>query len=175
MTPASLSALDELIVLAVEATLDALGTRARHREEADTGRAPESLSVAGVIGFFGPLRGTLLIATSPDLFVLVGGAELSEAEVRDWAGELANLLLGDLKGRLYERDVIVHVSTPTAVQCPALAFGRTVAPDARAHAFETNGIPLWVRVDFDPSCDVDLKKARQDGQHAARAGDLFLF
>ncbi len=174
MSPASLGALDELIVLAVEATLGALGTRASHRE-ATRGHTPANLSVAGIIGFAGPLRGTLLIATSPELFVLVGGAELSEAELRDWAGELANLLLGDLKGRLYERDVVVHVSTPTVVECPAHAFGRTVAPDARAHAFETNGITLWVRVDFDPACDVDLTKARQDGQHAARAGDLFLF
>lgn len=175
MTPASLSALDELIVLAVEATLDALGTRACHREATDTGRAPESLSVAGIIGFAGPLRGTLVIATCPGLFVLVGGAELSDGEIRDWAGELANLLLGDLKGRLYERRVVIHVSTPTAVECSALAFGRTVAPDARAHSFDTKGGTLWVRVDFDPSCDVDLTTAREDGKHAARAGDLFLF
>lgn len=174
MSPGSLCVLDELIVLAVEATFEALGTRANHRE-ASPGHMPACSSVAGIIGFAGPLRGTLVIATCPDLFLLVGGAELSDGDIRDWAGELANLLLGDLKGRLYERRVVIHVSTPTVVECPALAFGRTVAADARVHSFDTKGGALWVRVDFDPSCDVDLTTTRQDGQHAARAGDLFLF
>ena len=79
--------------------------------------------VATFIGFGGALlRGTLTLvapyALLHDAYPIPprGGAQVSEAEVLDWSGELSNQLLGRIKNKLAARGVELMASTPKAMR-----------------------------------------------------------
>jgi len=76
--------------------------------------------IAGVIGFSGAVRGSLIIAGSSKAFAStfppVPGAARTFPELLDWAGEMANQTLGRIKRRFCERGIDFDSSTPTSLK-----------------------------------------------------------
>jgi chemotaxis protein CheX len=77
--------------------------------------------LAASIGLSGStVRGALVIVARPAFFKLTYPAELgvprSEDDVADWAGEVANQLLGRIKNRLSTYGLDFTTSTPTVVR-----------------------------------------------------------
>jgi CheY-specific phosphatase CheX len=96
-------------------------------ESMSTTRSPSEGSVAparqlvSVIGFSGSqAKGALMLRAPISFFVdthpfAKKGAELPYEELTDWAGELANQLLGRLKNKVVAQGVSFDLSTPTTI------------------------------------------------------------
>jgi len=143
-------------------------------------RAPEAAGamVAGVVGFTGSaIRGTLSIATTFDLIasarpVELRGRALSKDRsadwilVRDWAGELANQVIGRLKNRLRRFGVTFNVSPPAALSGPALTFAAPKAPSPQHRVFVAGHHKVWFCLDafFDPTQKLAAPGAEPEAQ-----------
>jgi CheY-specific phosphatase CheX len=76
--------------------------------------------IAGFIGFGGEVRGSLMLAATTQFFNSTAPApdpsgRLSESDLFDWTGEMANQLLGRIKRRFCGLGRDFHASTPTAI------------------------------------------------------------
>lgn len=123
---------------------------------------PSEAIVAGVVGFTGAaFRGTVLVASTFEVITLarptrVRAKPLSKNSssdwimVRDWAGELANQVLGRIKNRLAAHGVVFDVSPPAALSGTALMFAQPKSPTPRQHTFvpAQSGLPDEARVWF---------------------------
>lgn len=150
-------------------------------------RAPDTSGamVAGVVGFTGvTMRGTLLLATTFELIATARPAEirghaLSKNRaadwilVRDWAGELANQVLGRIKNRLRRFGVTFDVSPPAALSGPALTFAAPKGPAPQHRVFVAGQHKVWYCLDafFDPS----QKLAALGGETEAQEGRVIVF
>ena len=74
----------------------------------------EEPMISGVMGFIGPdIRGTLLMAAERGPLI---ASRPCEGRLRDWAGELANEIVGQLKTKLLARGTDLALSTPVVLQ-----------------------------------------------------------
>jgi len=174
MTPESLPILDALMI---EITIDLFACYGVTVSYAGCGPSepPPDVTVAGLIDFYGDdFRGTLLIAATENFFSRTSYLPhpAPPATVLDWAGELANQLLGRLKNRLYGRGITMEVSTPTSLR--GLPLGAPEVDAARAYIFRDSEQQIWVRLHLTAE-DVDLAHPRTDGGEAVPEGDLVLF
>jgi hypothetical protein len=81
-----------------------------------TGYLPRSEEpmISGVMGFVGPnIRGTLLMASERGPLM---ASRPCEGRLRDWAGELANQIVGQLKNKLLARGTDLALSVPVVLQ-----------------------------------------------------------
>ena len=175
MTPESLPILDALMI---EVTIDLFAGYGVEVHYLGCGASdpPEDVTVAGVIDFFGDdFRGTLLVAATASFFARTSylPPPTPHATVLDWAGELANQLLGRLKNRLYGRGITMDVSTPKSLSGAPLSTPK--ANSTRAYIFRDSEQQIWVRLDVLTSDGVDLAHPRSDGGEAVHEGDLVLF
>ena len=176
MNRRSLDALDAMIVRAAEVLFDTLGvcavrddarSRPSSRPPAQTSTPHEGFAVteigrgptvAAIVGFGGAFRATLTVATTPDLLVLTAGVALHDQAVRDRARDLACALATLLSGSLRRCGVTISPAPPVTIEGPELSLDRIVPETAaRLHVFGARGIPLSIRLDFDPESEVDLK------------------
>jgi chemotaxis protein CheX len=82
--------------------------------------ASRTNNIAGFIGFGGEIRGSLMLAGAKQLFnstspVAPEGGRLPDSALYDWAGEMANQLLGRIKRSFCSLGRDFHASTPTAI------------------------------------------------------------
>jgi chemotaxis protein CheX len=140
--------------------------------------------VASVVGFTGKdLRGALLLATTFEVIASTRPSALAKQSlsknsysdwvmVRDWAGELANQILGRIKNKLRPYSIVLEVSTPTAFSGRALAFAKPKSPLARPFQFDAGGDRVWLWLDatFDPG-----QVLVAGGEESAREGEVILF
>lgn len=141
----------------------------------------EGHDTVGVIGFHGVgLRGTLVIATSTGLVARTcpdtGGHPIPERDrVRDWIGELANLVLGRIKVELGRYGVSMGLSTPVAFTGEHLRLGAVRASRTQSWDFtsEAGDVRAWLETelgdDFPP---LTTPEPRGD---ELLAGEPFLF
>jgi CheY-specific phosphatase CheX len=153
-------------------------------EKPAAGGQPTRATIAGLIGFTGDnLRGTLMVASSFDLFARSRPAELRTQQLsefiardwlllRDWGAELANQLLGRIKNQLFSHGVALRVSTPTALSGNALAVASPSSKRTRPRLFTAGREEVWVW--WDVLLDPDFEMLPQD-EKAAAEGDLILF
>jgi CheY-specific phosphatase CheX len=126
--------------------LDAYGVKL---SEASTAwEETDELLYSGVMGFVGErVRGTCLLAAPRDTVLSTAP---DGARPRDWAGELANQLVGRLKSKLMQHGVTIAVSTPVVLSGVKLyPLPRSeVAPSV----FDTPSgrILVWLEVEVDP-------------------------
>jgi CheY-specific phosphatase CheX len=174
---------EALRLVVTEACVDMLtacGTPVGHIA-AERDVAPRDHDIAGMIGFTGPIHGSLIIAAPPELFEstlrasAIDGPPLSLPDLLDWAGELANQTLGRIKRRFCERGVDFQTSTPTAISAQQIENG-----GGRQEALV--GLLLTVKeglvsVSFDvaPPQDGDLFRDQAQPIPCALEGDLVLF
>jgi len=141
--------------------------------------------IAGVVGFTGDaVRGTLLLASTFKVIASARPAAIRNRPlspslasdwifVRDWAGELANQVLGRIKNRLHRFQVTFEVSPPTAFSGPALTFAAPKGPSPRHHVFVSGKDTIWFCFDalFDP-----VRTVSADGpEPEAGEGSVVLF
>ncbi|HVV53238.1 MAG TPA: chemotaxis protein CheX [Polyangia bacterium] len=135
--------------------------------------------VAGFIGLSGGVRGSLMISSATELFrgsypSTIGGAP-EPPDLLDWAGEMANQLLGRVKRRFCERGADFQISTPTAVRGRFLV-GRSPAREGVCDlAFVVGGNVVAVSFEVcpDPSGKVFADAAQPIG--CAPEGEMVLF
>jgi CheY-specific phosphatase CheX len=110
--------LNRITIETCETLLEGMGLTARHvssREAWELGG--EAGCRVAVIGFGGEtLRGSLVL-DFPAAVITRTHPRKSEidADLEDWVGELANLLLGRVKARLLPYDAVIQLSTPLVV------------------------------------------------------------
>ena len=146
---------------------------------------PPSVSIAGLIGFTSDsMRGTLMIAStfalmSRSLPPEVRTHQLSEhvardwLQLRDWAAELANQLLGRVKNRLIVNGVTLRVATPTALSGAALAVATPRSARTHPVSFANQQDQVWLF--WDALVDPTLELTEPSGETAANEGELLLF
>jgi chemotaxis protein CheX len=105
--------------IATDACLEMFATFGSSVELVDRTDSPAH-DIASFIGFTGRARGCLTVSSSAELFRASyparEGTSPSVADLFDWAGEVANQLVGRIKRHFCERGVTFQVSTPTAVK-----------------------------------------------------------
>lgn len=139
---------------------------------------PMAVEVAAVLGYSGnQMKGSLVVTTSRH--VVDGshpnhamGMPVTEPDLVDWAGEIANQMLGRIKNQLVTRGVIFNMATPTAV----LGKSIEVRTPKDGHALEVTlagrlgSITVHFLAVLDPAVDLTVQ-----GQKVAGEGDSFLF
>jgi hypothetical protein len=138
-----------------------------HLVEVTREAAPATpLLYCGVIGYCGRgIRGSLALAGSGE--VLGASNPVAGEPSRDWAGELANQLMGHVKSRLLAYDVEVYLSTPTVLRGEHLTIhSHSDAPPRLFTGAAGRGglVGVWIDVETSPA----LKVA--DQENAANAG-----
>jgi chemotaxis protein CheX len=114
--------------------------------------------LASCIGLSGTtVRGALVVVARPTFFKLTYPAELgvprTDDDVADWAGEVANQLLGRIKNRLSTYGLDFTTSTPTVVRGDRLQL--------RIDESNTIRRPLSIRND---RVDIHFEIERDDDQ-----------
>jgi chemotaxis protein CheX len=132
--------------------------------------------VVTVIGFAGDkMRGSLVLkasVASVDCWRAPLGAVDSTTDTRDILGELANMVLGRLKGKLLPEGLLILMSTPTTACGHEVLLARAVGPEERL-VFCGDGWLLSARVDAEFDDDFGLQEA--PAAVAAQAGDIMIF
>jgi chemotaxis protein CheX len=147
--------------------------------------APAEATVAGVVGFTClAMRGTLLLATAFEVIAAARPGELRQRTlskksacdwilVRDWAGELANQVLGRIKNRLHRYSVSFDVSPPTALSGTALAFATPRGPAPQLYLFTAG--QHEVRFCFDAIFDPGRQVSADGPEGEDAEGKVILF
>ena len=130
----------------------------------------EEVAFAGIIGFTGrSIRGTLVLA--PTRSLLESSHHASPGALRDWAGELANQLIGRIKNRLRGYGLEIHVTTPVILK------GMSLAPLPRGDlgpyrfASATGSLSVW----FDVEVGEEVRLVACDVPAGLVEGDAVIF
>jgi CheY-specific phosphatase CheX len=146
---------------------------------------PTGAAIAGLVGFTSDaMRGTLMIASTFDLFARSRPAELRGQALseyvardwlylRDWAAELANMLVGRVKNQFVSYGVTLRIATPTALSGSALAVATPSSKRTKPRVFRADRDEIWVW--WDVLVDDAFVLERTDGEAAAAEGDVLLF
>lgn len=150
------------------------------RDAQEESRAPKD-GVLAIIGFGGgQMRGSLVVSANPGLLAASFPVHNPRAKPRadhlqDWAGELANQLLGRLKSRLLGHGITILLGTPTTVSGLELRV--------RSCGGDRPSTPVWlhagedwlvVRLDAIAADGVKLDESPIPGTSASE-GEVFLF
>ncbi|MEO7112159.1 MAG: chemotaxis protein CheX [Polyangiaceae bacterium] len=132
--------------------------------------------VVAIIGFAGEhLRGSLVLtarASSVECWRGPFGNIDASADERDILGELANMVLGRLKGKLLAEGLPILMSTPTTARGPAVMLARSGRPEELL-AFAGEGWTISARIDA--AFDAAFGLQEEPTAVAAQAGDVMLF
>jgi CheY-specific phosphatase CheX len=171
--------LKRIVVDAAQHVLPACGLAVAPPSDAGAER-PGANEVVAFMGFTGDsLRGTVAIAAPLELVRAAYPLALEQAggwqlEVFDWAGEIANRLLGRIKHALVERSIAIEASTPRVMLGEQLRISRSTEGTVCAAAFPVGG--AFVRVWFDASTIEDSTLLDDPaGPSSASEGDVLLF
>ncbi len=144
------------------------------------GHHENSMDLVALIGFSGDhIHGTLAFAATSSLISAsnVLSANPSEAECRDWIGELSNQLLGRVKNRLVAHGPVLSMGTPMVVS------GREMQPMYGKHdlasqnRFSTSiGLgEVWIQVTMAPEFHLDEEPAVDAADTCEEEGSLLFF
>ncbi len=138
--------------------------------------APSCPEVAGIIGFSAPsFRGSVLIGAPIKTLLACSCVQGIDIDPLDWAGEIANQLLGRIKTGLMDYGVDIQLATPVSV----------CGGDLQVHTNETGEI--WSLVFDTPfgqslvhlsgECAPELRLERSHGieRTSAVEGELMFF
>lgn len=113
--------------------------------------------VVAFLGFTGDaLRGTIAIVAPLELLrsaypLPLAGKPTWQVEVFDWAGEIANRLIGRIRSGLAPLGVMIEASTPRVMQGEQLHVTRSTQGTVCSAYFPVGS--SWVRVWFDATSD----------------------
>lgn len=125
-----------------------------------------------VIGFGGKeMRGTVVLSAPEKTFQ---AARQGDEDLRDWAGEMSNQLLGRIKNRLLKYGVDLKMSTPIAI-C-GMQVDYKVAKETSSHhryGFQTDTGKLTVCVDAEYAPGFHMEE--QEDADCPDEGELLFF
>jgi len=140
----------------------------------------DELTVA-VIGFAGSqMRGSLVVGATREALRLshpTGGnsAAVDDESLRDWAGELANQLIGRMKIRLLAHQVVIQLGTPTTMSGHELTLGAALKnPECLPHRFTIGADWVLVRMEVVAEPGVQLV-GTPDPLPQTGEGELMMF
>jgi chemotaxis protein CheX len=175
---------DEKVVESAYELFEACGVEAALEGAGDAAGALSHETILSVIGFGGDhLRGSLVVAASNGVIRAThpaagqDGAALSDDELRDWAGELANQLLGRIKTKLLARGIVIQMSTPTTISAIQIRLGAARGEnDSEPRTFEVAGERAQVRFEAlaEPGVSLCDEQPRSDDS-AAEEGSMLIF
>ncbi len=136
--------------------------------------------IAGVIGFAGAVRGTLMISARSQLFrstnpAMDNATSPSDVDSSDWTGEMANQILGRVKRRFCERGRDFQADPPCAIE------GREISrrfPDRAGVvdlALAVGGDLLLICFEVTPPIDGQLFPEAAQPIAVSSEGEMFLF
>jgi len=136
--------------------------------------------IAGFIGFGGVVRGSLMIAGPKQLFqrtspLSTDSKKLTEAELFDWTGEMANQLLGRIKRRFCGAGREFHASTPTALDGRELGRRFPLRAGIIDLVFSVGGDVLSVCFEITPPPDGKIFPDNATSIDVSEEGELVLF
>jgi len=147
------------------------GVQLRQIGEEEQPVAPDFL-VCSVISFSGrDLRGTLVLAMSEELPSKSNPLAKSVA-TRDWVGELANQLLGQVKLELLRHGIEIYLNLPAVLRGEHLAPLPRKALKPLKFVSPSGAVALWVEVEMSPGFQI---RGADDSNPAPRSGEALLF
>jgi hypothetical protein len=146
--------------------------------ELDGSPAQKTLETANfltVIGFSSrTFNGSLLLALPRPLVehtLPAAGAGLA-----DWCSELANQLLGRLKNRLIDYQVLLNMTLPVVISGGRFALPAKTRSITRYFCFVSDWGKFFVRLEAELGPNVELvRQARSEGGRVLDEGELVLF
>ena len=159
-----------IVVQVTQELFNAYDVHVQQRGEPCQDDADEIL-FAGVVGFTGrSMRGTLVFA--PTRTLLERSHPTLPCEFRDWAGELANQLLGRIKNRLRAHGVDIYASTPVVLRGHYLASVPRGEMSLRCFAASPGHLQVWFDAELEEGVSLTRPAPAEDGP---REGDTILF
>jgi CheY-specific phosphatase CheX len=121
--------------------------------------------LAGHIGFTGDLlKGSITITCDRELLAAtypVAGMKPSEPELKDWLGEMSNLLLGRTKKILADYGINIFLGTPTIITGKDIHFHGKSAK--KYFHFTVDKKPVSVYANFTYDKELTFEKNVQEG------------
>jgi len=168
--------LEQVTSKACENLFSHYGVVVRQTGEREDPVSPDFL-LCSVIGFTGRnVRGTLMLAVTEDLTGLsnpVSGTDPAAGTApvmrRDWVGELANQLLGQIKIELLRWGIEIYLNLP------AVLLGQHLAPLPRAQlkplklTLAKGAAAVWVEAEAAPGLKIEADPAEGGGPSAGEA------
>jgi CheY-specific phosphatase CheX len=166
----------------VDSVIDMITSCGVPAGELDAGRMV-SLSehdIAGVIGFSGTVRGSLIIAGSSRVFAITfpptpGAPGRTFPELLDWAGEMANQTLGRIKRRFCERGIDFESSTPTSLKGRHIGTRSPLRDGIIEIALIVADEVISICFEIESPAGGDIFKTPAEPIPCSREGDLVLF
>jgi chemotaxis protein CheX len=142
--------LSSIVVETTTRLFDMLGLKVEYQGSPDPIPCADELIVA-VIGFAGSqMRGSVVLASTSQALRLTHplGKEADDEGLRDWAGELANQLIGRIKIRLLAHQMVIQLGTPTTISGRELTLGAALKnAECLPHRFTAGSEWLLVRME----------------------------
>ncbi len=132
-----------------------------------------------VIGFSGDTMRGALGVTAPSraiaaLHPLAGARALAEEDLEDWLAELANQLLGRIKGGLLAHGVTLWTAAPVLLRGISLRIESRSFEGLRAYSFVGAAGRLVVWIDFKFPADLTLEPLPAERRTHHNPGELLL-
>lgn len=175
----------------VQCTRDTFAAYSIHvdLDEGDPCPPAQDAQIVTFIGFGGArMRGTLTVMAPRAIWLttypiaLAPGVEVSENDLLDWCGEIANQVLGRIKNQLTRRGVELEVSTPKALHASELTISRSAQKSVcilRSSAGKESMIGVWFDAVVEDSSVLFTSLAdvppAEGADEAVAEGDLLLF
>jgi chemotaxis protein CheX len=184
MTPESKQTLDDILADCTLKLFEATDYSLRFEGScSNEGPALPGDAIASVVGYVADdLRGALAIIASPAAVIASRPATIrqlvpvpAEEEIRDWAGELGNQLLGRVKNQLLKRGIIFELATPITIFASELRMPMRRATYGGWLRFEGADGTIAVRFALHAPKDWDLPGIDDSAGPAQAEGELVLF
>jgi CheY-specific phosphatase CheX len=134
--------------------------------------------LAGFIGFTGPVRGSLVISASSAFFRSTypasPGTTVTNADLLDWTGEMANQVLGRIKRRFCDRGTSFQAGNPNAIRGRYLV-GRTTTGRIFDLVLASGNEALYVCFQIIAPGDLDIFPTRVEPILCMEEGGVMLF
>ena len=147
-----------------------------------TDQDSEEVELVAVVGFSGDdTRGVLGVSAPPELLeqfhpTTSAGESPSPEQLRDWAGELANQLLGRLKIELRPYGVRFWVATPVVLRGVIVRIMNASHEHIHKYTLTSNGerIRVWLDLTLEEGKHLQLVE-EAEGDSDMRAGNILFF
>lgn len=150
---------------------------------AEDGPALAGDAIAAVVGYVADdLRGALAIIAAPATVTASRPQVIrtrvpvpAEEEIRDWAGELSNQLLGRVKNQLLKRGIAFELATPITIFASELRMPMRRATYGGWLRFEAEHGTIAVRFALHAPKEWDLPAVDEAASPTQAEGELLLF
>jgi chemotaxis protein CheX len=144
--------LDELVGSAVTALFGTMLGMQMLPVPVQAGFGNNEAHVAGVVGFIGKLSGVVYVYTTQSFarritatFLGLKDSELEGGEmVNDAMGELANMLVGQMKSRLTDRGIPCVLTIPSVVRGSHFSVEAISSTEGHVFSFEAQGNRIFI-------------------------------